>query len=1373
MRLLAICVLLTAVVFQQEPGRLAPDTKLDLVVDPLRFLDRAIHLWEPLGFFGQVQNQAYGYLFPMGPFFAAGDVLALPPWAVQRLWVSVLVCVAFLGTVRLARLIGLESPGARIVAGLAYALAPRMITVLGAASVEALPVAVAPWVLVPLVAGAVRGSPRRAAAWSGVAILCAGGVNAAATIAVLPLPALWLLTREPGPRRRQLMLWWSGAVVLATFWWVLPLLLLGRYSPPFLDFIESARTTTIPTNLTEVVRGTSHWLAYLLADDGTPVWRAGWLLVTTPVLILDTVVLSAAGLFALARRDMPERTWAVLGLLTGVLLVGLGHASSTQGLLAGEVADLLDGVLAPLRNVHKFDPVLRLPLALALAHLLVVLRSRIRGRPGVVVRIAVYASVAAVLAGSAAPLLLNRLVPRGDYTAVPGYWRETADFLAREGAANRALLVPASRFGTYYWGDPRDEPLQPLARSAWAVRDAVPLAPPGNIRMLDAIEQRLATGRGSPGLAAFTARAGIGHIVVRNDLDYARAGAPRPVLVHQALAQSPGFRRVATFGPFVGGGAGRSDLVVDQQLDRPYRAVEIFEITPPGSRVDVYPVADVPVVSGGPESLLDLADRGWLGRQPAILDVDRPRGLAAGPGVITDGFRRREVTFGRIEDNASAVMTAKQPRRLGGTARDYLPASVAHVATESGAPTETVARLEGGSELAASSSSSDADAFGATRPEHQPFAAFDGEEGTSWISGGVGGAVGEWLELRLTRAAKVDRISLLVDSDAPGTRISRVRVTTDRGHVDLDVEDGEGPVSVAVPAGVTKRVRVTALEVDGEGPGFTFGISELRIPGVRLSRPLVTPPQTQQPSSPPWIALDAADKRRPGCVFVGRRPLCATGLAQPGEEDRGIDRIVQLEVGGSYDMTMSALPRAGSALTQLLAEDQPGISATASSTAVLDPAGSAQSTVDRDLGTGWVAEPGDRAPSLTLRLPERRRVTGVQILVDSALAASSPRRVRVGTGTGPLRAGTLDGSGILRFPVLDTDVVKIDFLDVTANSSYDPFARSTAFMPVGASEVRVLGADDLRRAAASGDRSQLCGSGPPLHVNGLEVATRVTARAAELRALSPVAVQACTEESIALVAGDNRITTGSDELWSPVSISLSPADASASPARDVAVTVKSWGRTERSLAVPRRAEPVLIAVHENQNDGWSARSGDQELRRVTVDGWQQGWLLPAGPATEVTLRYGPDRPYRMGLGVGALAVVALGALAAWPSGRQAPGGIETRVPGLLWRAGGVAAVFLLLGGPVGVLLVAALTAAALRWPKQLEAVLPPLAAAGMVGAGLFLAADPWSSSSYAGDAWPTQVLAMLGLAAVGTAWIVDGPRPTRFLARRARRSTST
>ncbi len=170
----------------------------------------------------------------------------LPAWVVQRLWMALVLCVAFVGMALLARALGVRSDLACIVAGFAFALSPRMLTVLGPSSIEVWPSALAPWVLLPLVIGSRRGSPVRAAALAALAVAMVGGVNAAATSAVLPLGVLWLLTREPGPRRRSMMLWWPLFTVLGTLWWLVPLFLLGAYSPPFLDFIETAAVTTYP-----------------------------------------------------------------------------------------------------------------------------------------------------------------------------------------------------------------------------------------------------------------------------------------------------------------------------------------------------------------------------------------------------------------------------------------------------------------------------------------------------------------------------------------------------------------------------------------------------------------------------------------------------------------------------------------------------------------------------------------------------------------------------------------------------------------------------------------------------------------------------------------------------------------------------------------------------------------------------------------------------------------------------------------------------------------------------------------------------------------------------------------------------------------------
>ena len=161
MRLVVISTAIALLVFSQSAGLVAADTKLDLIVDPARFLRRAMTLWDPNGASGQLQDQAYGYLFPMGPFFLLGKLVSLDPWMVQRCWESAILIVAFLGARRLASLLGVPGFWPCVCAGLVYALSPRMLTELFSISSELLPVAVLPLVLIPLVRASTAARPGR------------------------------------------------------------------------------------------------------------------------------------------------------------------------------------------------------------------------------------------------------------------------------------------------------------------------------------------------------------------------------------------------------------------------------------------------------------------------------------------------------------------------------------------------------------------------------------------------------------------------------------------------------------------------------------------------------------------------------------------------------------------------------------------------------------------------------------------------------------------------------------------------------------------------------------------------------------------------------------------------------------------------------------------------------------------------------------------------------------------------------------------------------------------------------------------------------------------------------------------------------------
>jgi arabinofuranan 3-O-arabinosyltransferase len=1338
MRRLAVCGLLVAVAFLQQPGRVVADTKLDLAVDPLGFLRRALDLWEPDGFAGQLQNQAYGYLFPMGPFFALGDVAHLPDWVIQRLWWSLLLCTAFLGVRALAARLGIGTDASQLIAALAYALSPRILSTLGPVSAEAWPMALAPWVVLPLVA-ATQGAPiGRSALRSGMAVALTGGINAALSFAAVLPAALFLLTRRITADTVRLWLWWTGAVALATAWWIAPLFLLGAYSPPFLDFIESASTTTAPTSLVETLRGTSHWLAYLGSGLGS-IWEAGDDLVRSPALVLDTVVVTALGLAGLAHARMRERAWLALTLLVGLVMVTFGHVGPLDGLFADSQRALLDHVLAPLRNVHKFEPLIRLPLVLGLAHLLAQVGWGRRAVERQLSSIAVAGLVLASVIGAASPALAGRLAPSGSFVEVPGYWRQAASWLERN-ADGRALLAPGSRFGTYYWGTTNDEPLQALTTAPWEVRNAIPLVQPGHIRLLDALEQRFAVGRASEGLAAFLSRAGISHVVVRNDLDYAQVDSARPAMVHRVLEDSPGFTRAATFGPVVNAPA-VSDTVVDSHLQVGARAIEIWEVDPAWRLgVSLTPLAQVTRVSGGPESLLDLADAHLLPTTPTVLTGSRGSEAAAGPVVLTDGLRRREVDFGASLDNRSATLTADEPTRLGRPEPDYLPfEGIDHM---------TVGVWHGADNVTVSSSSSDAGALGGSDPSTQPASAFDGDLDTAWVAGPSD--VDPWMRVALDDARRIPTAEVrLTEGSLASVRSVAVTVGGVR-----TVEEVNGPqVRLDLPEAAVHQVAIELVTTD---PLLSeVGITEVRLSGTQISRGLLAPRDLYSGEQISAVAFAAAVGHSDGCLVRRWRQVCVDSLVRAGEEDAGIDRSFELPSPGRYRLRATAVPRPGPVLDRLLDRiEAPAVRARASSVAVEAPGSSARAAVDGRLGTGWTAASDDEQPSLLLAWEEPRVVSRVRLTVDAQLPATRPSIVDV-TVDGETYRRRLDAEGDVTVPRARTDRVVLGFPEQPHAASYDPTTRESRWLPFGVNEVELF-PEPLAVTPTVDEVDLPCGTGPEIAVDGRLVSTSGTASIDALVELSDVDFRPCgtPDAAVDLEDGEHRLRMPTTLLWRPQSVNLSSSPSQPTQRAEVLVDRSTWGDSRRLVEVPSRPEASLLVVPENDNEGWVARMGGAELDRAQVDGWMQGFVLPTGAAGTVDLRFEPSTPYQSVLAVGGLLLLALMVLAA-----VGPRGVATVVPAARPPSWVMSLLVVLtglllagwIGATIAVVVVSIGTALSRTSGRTIATAqrvwVAATASAFVLAGGLLAVRVATGVDGYAGDTGVSQILSLLAIAA--------------------------
>ena len=1275
----------------QRPGTVVADTKVDLYVDPAGFLADVASAWTPTGQLGHVFGGQYGgYLFPMAPWFAGGDAAGLPVWLVHRLWLGTLFALSAYGIVRLLDALWPEKHRGpvHIAAAVLYVLNPYVAVYANRTSVALLAYAALPWLLLAIHEGLRDPKGWRWPALFALALTCTGGgVNAATTGWILLGPALFLLYERyavPGVGKgaiRPFLTRLAPVTALANAWWVVPLLVHARFGVDFLPFTEQPGTIWQTTSITESLRLTGFWTSYIgvgyggelrpFATHGPP------LLFHWPVLLASLAVpaLTLLG-FAVTRR-WRYGPWFLLLALSGLLVMVAGFPEGTP--LRRALTFTYNHVEAVqfLRTTYKAGPLLALGLAALGGAAFAAAWNRVQW----------FAALPAIalVALAAWPLTTGTAPEKQLAFDVPEHWEQTAGAVDRLPANERALVLPGQLFAYYDWGGTIDPILPSLAERPVAQRTIVPYA---DLRAIDlhwAVDDLVSQERGLPGqLPPLLDLMGAGMLVTQADGDRTRSGEPGPLEAADALdrALPSGWAAymdeepadeelgIRTYGPR------REERAAPGRIRAPELLPRVrTRRTTTGGIVRLLPRSGMTVVDGGGQGVTALA--AFEGLDPSrplafAADLDARAIRRAGHVVVTDTNRRQAFVSSRLRGNRGFVLTPQQEVSEDGALLDPF--------ARAGADAQTVARYTGVRALR-SPFSPQITQF----PEHRPFAALDGSRDTAWLADRALARDRHYVEVELDRPRRIGHVDVTPYSDVFG-RTRRISVN---GRA-VDVKPGVN--RVAVP-GEVRRVRVAILDVTqpGDRSGGAGGISELRIPGVRVEESL----------RPPVLAERAlgADFRGALTYLLSRQTVDAPGRESGGpagpfqsyrlrdrvDPEPQLSRTIAPPREAAWTFEAWVRPAGGSEpVLDRLAGTRGSVEATSSGPYEGIPRFRASKAFDGDPRTAWIGA-WDGSASLRFRLDRPATIRRLRLLPPS-LAVRRPTLVRIG---GQTVGVTAEGAVELARPVTGRSF-ELEILEARFAAGTPPRLRRRRAVGIGELE----GVPGARVRTRDEGITGRCGDASVRTAAGT-VRLRPLGFAADLEDGQALRAAACGEP-VRLRAGEQQVRGGAGPLvvdhlrltsGAAGAVASGPVDDEPPPSGrdetpglgeaepefsgegvydtleileqpDAHGRVVDAGDPERGSRDDVRLDvrqPSYLVLGESYNEGWRAECDGRDLGEPRpMQGFANAWPVEPG-CRDVSLAFAPNRLLPPAYLLSLLACLALIAVLVRRPRRAVPG----------------------------------------------------------------------------------------------------------------------